>query len=192
MLVTRARFCYIWFMKYSRKICVRTSPPTLVSAIHFQVQCQQRTTTARLETRFDVEAITTRDMPFVVPFLRQTLPEVLDTKCFNPKKLPFIKEVANTEVAHLFEHVILSLLCNEKCRSGVTGAHFRGETRWNWYKYPRGTFQIDLSVTEKESSLLQTVLPRAIEIVDGLLEMKLVMNTTKDRQVTLPVPLVKE
>lgn len=83
----------------------------------------------------------------VVPFLHTHVPDVLHTKCFNPRHLSFKEEVLNTEFGHLFEHMLISILCDETIKAGAKTAHYRANTTWNWHTSPRGTFEITINAS---------------------------------------------
>src|ERR1700737_3152384 len=84
--------------------------------------------------------INTGEIPFIVDQLKEYLPNVLMTQCYNEDNLPFALEVRNTEIGHLFEHILLEYLCQLKIAKGFAKAEFAGRTRWNWIKDPRGKF----------------------------------------------------
>ena len=78
--------------------------------------------------------------------LQRNLPQVLDALCFNDSNLPFDIEVKNTEMGHLFEHIILEYMCEEKIKNGFPKASFKGVTNWNWKKDIQGTFHIQIEI----------------------------------------------
>jgi hypothetical protein len=136
---------------------------------YFPLTLTQLEHQAKLDVFFADDIITTKNMKNVLTFFEQQLPGVLETKCFNPQSLPFRVEILKTELAHLFEHVILVLLCQAKTARGETGAVFRGETNWDWEVTPKGLFTILLSVNQKDAALLEEVLPKASELIDTFL-----------------------
>lgn len=111
--------------------------------------------------QFFNQAISTHQFPHTLKFLQLHAPKVLKTKCFNPLHLTFKKEVVNTELGHLFEHILLSNLCEETITAGADSALFDGMTHWNWKRYPKGNFKIVLSgkIEKKifENALLESV-----------------------------------
>lgn len=102
--------------------------------------------------------------------LKEFLPGVLKSKCFNDKNLPFTKEVKNTELAHLFEHMLLEELCQLKIASGATEAMFAGRTSWNWEIEPRGVFHIILDTGSESSDILPQALEKTIYLFTMILE----------------------
>lgn len=126
-----------------------------------------------MSVRVPEELVATDVLPHTLTFLETHCSSVLCTKCFNPGKLSFREEVTDTELAHLFEHIILDLLVQVKVNLGAEDACFSGETRWDWRIDPVGTFEIELGVPKKDQYLLDLVLPRAIELIEELCQAKL-------------------
>lgn len=110
--------------------------------------------------------ITTGNIPFIVEILKEHLPNVLLTQCFNEENLPFRIEVKNTEIGHLFEHILLEYMCQLKIAKGSLQAMYRGRTRWNWVRDPRGKFHISLNCTAEDADIL----PLAIEKTNELMK----------------------
>ncbi len=112
---------------------------------------------------------TTLAFPHTLTFLETNCHSVLHTKCFNDHNLPFKEEVKDTELAHLFEHIILDSLVHAKVEAGSERAKFRGVTKWNWIDNPVGTFEVELYVPKNDQHLLELVLPRAIKLMEDLI-----------------------
>lgn len=115
----------------------------------------------------------TSAIPTTHTLLSHLEPRVLQTKCFNHKKLPFAKEVKKTETAHLFEHILLEYLCQEYQLAGQNNGKFSGWTQWNWKKDTRGIFHITITgstITDEQFShalarsvlLFETILSRSL------------------------------
>jgi hypothetical protein len=49
----------------------------------------------------------TKYLPKTHRILKTMVPQVLKTQCFNDSNLPFNVEVRDTEIGHMFEHIIL-------------------------------------------------------------------------------------
>ncbi|GEM_PF-1137264 len=114
--------------------------------------------------------INTAEIPFIVDLLREYLPNVLLTQCFNEGNLPFTLEVRNTEIGHLFEHILLEYLCQLKIAKGFSEAEFSGRTRWNWIKDPRGKFHIRLNCGIEDADILPAAIEKTIELMKLLLQ----------------------
>lgn len=111
----------------------------------------------------------TDDLPDTFSILETNLPSVLETKCFNDWDLPFVEEVKATSMGHLFEHIALDYLCVDKVNSGSNGARFSGHTRWNWEKYPEGSFLVCLEIKPEDQQFLLTALPKTIHLTETIL-----------------------
>ena len=110
--------------------------------------------------------VNTCEIPETLEFLKTNYPGVLKTQCFNDKDLPFSVEVKQTEIGHLFEHILIENLCALKIKGGSKSAVFNGTTSWNWQKNPYGSFQIWIDIGKKNLPLL----------IDGL---KITIGLTK-------------
>lgn len=109
----------------------------------------------------------TKAMPQTLPLLRQYLPSIFESTCFNDANLSFCDEVKDTEIAHLFEHILLEYLCQAKVKSGVEDAIYNGMTTWNWNKDPKGRFFITIDAGLKDIYRFY----EAFQKSTGLLEM---------------------
>ena len=132
----------------------------------FSLTIMQRNTSTRIIMQLHRNEVNTSNLPFIVDLLKMNLPNVLATKCFNDDNLPFREEVRNTEIGHLFEHILLEYLCQLKIAKGFSRASYAGRTRWNWIKDPRGKFHIHLNCGMKDSDIL----PIAIDKTVGLMK----------------------
>ncbi|MRS12616.1 MAG: hypothetical protein EG823_06050 [Actinobacteria bacterium] len=68
------------------------------------------------------------------------LPGLADHRCANDDGRPFSEEIADTEVPHLFEHVVLELMA----RSGSPRT-LKGETTWDFRRDGPGVFHVSLA-----------------------------------------------
>lgn len=67
------------------------------------------------------------------------LPGLADHRCFNDAGRTFAEEIADTEVPHLFEHVVLELMAEAGSPRSL-----RGETTWDFKRDGRGVFRVSL------------------------------------------------
>lgn len=139
---------------------------TLVTS-NFSLAIKTKHASTIIIMQFFNEAISTRQLPHTLQFLQLHAPKVLKTKCFNPLNLTFKKEVVNTELGHLFEHILLSFLCEEKILAGSDSAIFDAVTHWNWNRFPKGNFKIVLQ-GKIDKKLLLAALTRSIKITELL------------------------
>lgn len=114
--------------------------------------------------------IYTSNLPKIVDFLKKNLPSILQSQCFNPKNLSFREEVKQTEVGHLFEHILLEYLCEQKFREGVDDISFEGHTDWNWKIFPQGTYEIYIDYKEKCRDCFDIALKQTINLFNKIVE----------------------
>lgn len=143
------------------------NPPT---ASLFTLAHQQEEENTLLTMTLNTPFVDTTEIPLTSEILNKYLPSIFRSKCFNDKNLPFHKEVASTEIGHLFEHILLEFLTERKRRS------FKGITEWNWTRDRKGTFHITIDLLEKESKLLPEALQKSIELLALILETRLRQN----------------
>ncbi len=113
--------------------------------------------------------VNTREIPLTYSILRDFLPSILVCECFNDSKTPFCEEVKQTEIGHLFEHIVLEYLCELKLATGLEKAEYSGVTNWNWKKDPWGTFHITLDANATESAIIIVAIEKAIQLVNLIL-----------------------
>lgn len=99
-------------------------------------------------------------VPELANNLLTMIPSLRNHLCENRNGLRFEEEVRDTELGHVFEHVVLALL-------HARGYHLRGHTTWNWHREPLGTYQVTINTGKKllikESLLLaQAILTNAL------------------------------
>ena len=148
--------------------------PTLQTQEHlvddlFSLAITQKSTSTKIFMQLLNEHVNTSHIPTIVQRLQKHLPNVLLTECFNEDGLPFHEEVKNTEIGHLFEHVLLEYLCQLKINKGFAEAAFSGRTRWNWMKDPMGTFHIRLTCGVKDADILPLAIEKTITLMKKVL-----------------------
>lgn len=144
--------------------------PTLVSSPFYNLAVKNSAYGTQIKMTLTTDYFHTNYLPKTSRLLERLLPEVLETKCFNDMNLPFNEEVKNTEIGHLFEHILLEYLCQVKIGDGYQRASFKGLTNWNWKKDPRGTFHITIETKPKDIIYLQYALEKSIELLNRILE----------------------
>lgn len=130
---------------------------------------QTTETCVEMIMRVRQESAWTDEFPETVSILEGALPTVLETRCFNDWDLPFAEEVKATAMGHLFEHIALDYLCIDKVMTAHQDARFRGHTRWNWEKFPEGSFLVCLEVPQQDQNLLLSALPKTIYLTEQIL-----------------------
>lgn len=112
--------------------------------------------------------VSTSHYPNTVKTLSELMPHVLDTDCGNYKDLPFAEEVKKTELAHLFEHILIQKMTDLKDAKGEN-AIYSGLTSWDWEVNPQGTFDVWISATEKDKDILDQALLEAVNVFNAVL-----------------------
>src|SRR5437868_6032179 len=85
----------------------------------FSLAITQKRTRTKITMDLLYNQISTKEIPTITDLLQKNLPSVLLTTCYNDLGLPFDIEVQNTEIGHLFEHIILEYLCQHKIKKGA-------------------------------------------------------------------------
>jgi hypothetical protein len=111
----------------------------------------------------------TNYFPSTLNILSQNLPGVLNTRCYNKNHYNFDQEVLNTEMGHLFEHILLQNLCELKLKNGAKNATYKGITKWNWKKDKEGTFHITLSVRKSDWEIFPDALEKTEKLISQIL-----------------------
>lgn len=135
----------------------------------FDLEIKHRIQTLKISMYCNTPYLTTDFLPQTGQILTEILPTVLLTECFNSQNLPFEIEAKHTEIAHLFEHILLEYLCLEKISHGSSSACFSGRTHWNWLKYPKGSFFISITIEKTDLGLLPSALQKSISLMEKIL-----------------------
>lgn len=135
----------------------------------FSLSLQREEKLMYMKMQIHSETITTKSLPHTLSILKEVCPRVLKTQCFNNDNLPFYKEVQNTEIAHMFEHILLAHLCEMCIKHEIKGVVFNGKTNWNWIREKKGLFHIYIHPIDMVSSLFYQATRRAIEITEFIM-----------------------
>jgi len=130
---------------------------------------QKPKTTSIFMSLFTSETYTS-SLPTCFPYLQQILPSIFKSSCFNSGYLPFSIEAKETEIGHLFEHIVLEYLCLEKLKLGFKSADYQALTTWNWYQNPIGTFKIDFQLNSNQIFLFLSSVSQSVKLLDKILE----------------------
>lgn len=122
-------------------------------------------------------------LPGLANHLLAMLPSLREHFCMNRRGLSFEEELKETEMGHVFEHVILGVLA-------LRGVATRGQTTWNWQRDPIGMFQVTIGTGKKllvKEALVvaQAILTNAIH--GPVLRFRLPTEPLLPRQAELPV-----
>jgi hypothetical protein len=135
----------------------------------FSLAITQKQTSTKITMDLLYNQLNTQEIPTIVTLLENNLPSVLTTTCYNDKNLPFNEEVQNTEIGHLFEHILLEYLCQHKLAKGARQATYAGKTKWNWTRDPMGRFHIHLTCGKKDADILPPALEKTVELMKVIL-----------------------
>lgn len=114
--------------------------------------------------------LNTRSFPLTLPLLKKHLPSIFTSECFNPLGLPFAQEVLDTQTGHLFEHILLEYLCQEKLKQGSGCATFTALTTWNWSVDQMGCFHIQVNLGLSNHRLLLPALKKSIRLFNKIID----------------------
>lgn len=126
----------------------------------------------RQGTKIDMNvkgAVNTREIPETYSTLKKLLPNIFLSECFNDEKLPFRKEVKETEIGHLFEHILLEELCRIKGSKGFKKVVFSGVTKWNWLEDQFGTFHIEVDAGFNDFDVLEEAVDSSLIVFNQIL-----------------------
>lgn len=136
---------------------------------YYTLALRQNFPTIAITMRSLTPYINTRQLPDTYGLLKQQLPSIFKTKCYNYSKWSFAKEVKATEVGHLFEHILLTNLCEIRRSQGIYTAVYRGETSWNWHREAYGTFHIALEMRMSDKTIFNLALTQSIKLLNLIL-----------------------
>jgi len=146
--------------------------PLLVNQKNYNLSVKHFTNQTQIEMSLLTPYYHTTHLPSTYEVLSDNLPTVLKTKCFNDSDLPFDIEVKNTEIGHLFEHILLEYLCQLKIQNGYSNACFRGVTNWNWKKDVKGTFHIFIDLEPEDIIYLDIAMEKSMKLLNKILSVR--------------------
>lgn len=135
----------------------------------YSITLEKQTDRIIIKFRLLSGPLNTAELPLTYNTVTKYLPNIVKAKCFNRGNLPFSEEIKKTEVGHLFEHIFIEYLCLDKLDSGAPSACYRGSTKWNWEKEPRGTFNVTISLLNDPSPWSEKSLTKSLSLLNLLL-----------------------
>ena len=112
--------------------------------------------------------VTTNSLPLTQKLLSKHLPTIFKCQCFNEANKNFREESRNTEIGHLFEHIMLEYLCIGKIAEGNTDAVYEGRTNWNWEKDAIGTFYVEIKIGVSESKIIKKAFNKSVKLLQKI------------------------
>jgi hypothetical protein len=147
-----------------------TTPINSIKQPKYSLDIEHQLHKTYLTMNFHDSRVLSSSFPATYEVLEQSLPSIFACKCFNDAGRPFKEEVMDTEIAHLFEHIVLEYLCKNKLAAGADNASFRGETSWNWHIDPRGTFYIWINAGFADTFSFNQACQEAIMLFNQILD----------------------
>lgn len=144
--------------------------PLVYRSSKLSIEAINRKSQAEISLFLSFPYVNTLFFPKTLDILEQNLPTVLKSKCFNKFNLPFRTEAAQTEMGHLFEHILLEYLFKLNLKYKGEKQVFSGRTSWDWKKDPRGLFKITINTTtDMEKFIFTIALGKSIEILEKII-----------------------
>jgi hypothetical protein len=132
---------------------------------YFSFDVYPRKKSTKITMKMLIPTVTTEGIPTIIPILKTHLPSILRSKCFNENNYRFSKEVKNTEIGHLFEHIMLEYLSDFKYALGIKGAIYNGLTRWNWVREERGVFHIEIDAGREDKDIFELAVQKSTKLL---------------------------
>lgn len=162
------------FARKETKSCMTYIPAQLTTPLTyktdlFSLRVEQKIETTTITMHLFTSIVNTFYLPHTVTTLKTFLPSILRSTCFNDNNLPFAKEAKQTEIGHLFEHILLEYLCEKKLSLGLRNIVYNGVTEWNWQKDQRGIFYITIDTGSQEKHIFEDALQKSIVLISEIL-----------------------
>lgn len=141
----------------------------MYSSSQFELKYSFEQNTMNLFLQIHIPFVLTSAYGGCISFLEHHCPGTLQTTCFNDQNLPFYIEAKNTELGHLFEHILLDQLCSEKISQGHKNVMFSGITQWDWEQKPYGSFQILINLKRSDLAYFNKSLNSSIILFEKLI-----------------------
>lgn len=148
----------------------------------YTLSIDRRPTKTCILMKLLIPEVNTSYFPQTHQLLQLYLPTIFKSACYNDEHLPFAKEVARTELGHLFEHILLEYLCIIQLENGLDYASYEGVTNWDWTHDPKGTFHITIHAKSEELERLTIAVERTVQL------MNIILNKNQNIVDTLPIP----
>ncbi len=108
-------------------------------------------------------------LPATLAILKEQLPGVLATKCHNDGGWGFEREVEDTEIGHLFEHILIQNISEFRESYLMEDSKITGETQWDWTRDAKGIFNIRICSESPYDQVLTEAIEKSISIVNLIL-----------------------
>lgn len=139
---------------------------------YFSVAAQIRDDKVEMNFKVNSNFVSTSSFPRTHDILEKEYPEVLRTNCFNEFGLPFDKEVVNTELAHLFEHILIQKLAYKRYQKSKVDKQYTGETEWCCDNEPVKEYNITLNANVADIDVFPEALAESSSLVSSIMSSK--------------------
>lgn len=164
-----------------------SSSPSLINyPVSFKYDLKHDTRKTLIKIKFLTGFFSTKYFPLTLNYLKENYPQVLNTLCFNYQSQPFTKEVTNTELGHLFEHLLIAKIYDLKVQGGERNFVVQGRTRWDWEKGERGDFDIVIVWDNKCMEVFNKAITETVILMEKIISTMSTKNSTGNFSV-LPV-----
>ncbi|MDO9557084.1 MAG: hypothetical protein Q7J82_05825 [Coriobacteriia bacterium] len=118
----------------------------------------------------------------------ELLPGLKQHMCDNAQGITFAEEIADTEVPHLFEHVVIELMTRAGSPRGL-----KGETQWDFNRDGHGTFRVSFEYDDDLVCLgaIKTADRVMVHILEDTEPPDVEVETARLRDLRLRVPQVE-
>lgn len=137
---------------------------------YYHLSIRPQKTSTSIQMQMITPITTTHYLPHTFGLLSTFLPSIHTSRCFNDKRLPFSQEVKNTEIGHLFEHILLEYIYELKVFYKQADSIISGETSWNWHIDPHGLFHINVSLGATDKKIFFAALTKSITLLNKIIE----------------------
>lgn len=137
---------------------------------YFSLKVTSDTKKAKILMDMLIPIFDTKILPQTSSILKKELPSIMYSKCFNENDWSFAKEVKNTEIGHLFEHILLEYISEFKRLMGIKNPIHNGMTSWNWQKEPQGRFHILIDIPRKDKDVIDSAIRKSLVLLSTIIE----------------------
>lgn len=136
----------------------------------FNLHINQTLNETNITMKLHIGMVRTENLPNTYTTLLDVLPSIFESKCFNDRGFSFSKEVLNTEIGHLFEHILIEYLTQLKFLYNNKNSIYSGITSWNWHKEEHGVFHIKIDAGSNEEYIFEEALEKSKNLLTRILE----------------------
>ncbi len=148
---------------------VTTPRPLVFTSENISLVMKINQATTNIDLYLPPYATYTDNFPQTNAIVAGVLPTIFRHRCYNLKHKPFAQEITDTQIGHLFEHILLEYLLQLKIAKEKSTVKLIGETVWDWDKEEPGTFHITLSVGEDDRAIIQASLYKGLSLLTRIL-----------------------